>query len=324
VSYDAIRGHAAALRILRHAVTSGRIGSGYLFYGPEGVGKSLVAREFARAILCPDGGRTGAACDSCPPCTRSRSGSHPGLVVVEREENRTRIRLEQIQGLTEVLSLRPLEGESKVAVLPEMEWANEEAMNALLKTLEEPPPRTTLVLVTSNREAAPETIRSRCQGVRFGPLGKSAVEEILAAREELDPERARELAALAAGAPGRALRLLALGYPEKARETADLLARGARPGGDPVETARLLTDALAAGGLADRRERVREALTLLVEHVRQRFLSPGAGPRDPGRADRCLKELSRSLRDLSLNVTPDSVLRSALVRVLPELSGPVP
>lgn len=319
MSYDGVRGHRAAIRILREAVSGGRVASGYLLFGPEGVGKATVARRFARAIFCPDGARSGEACGACPACTRSASGSHPGLVEIERESQATQLKVSQVHELAEKLSLRPLEGEAKVAVLDDVERANEESFNALLKTLEEPPPRTTLVLVTSNREVVPETVRSRCQGVRFGPLPKGDVREILrGAAEDLDPEAVEALADLAAGSPGRALRLRELGYPEKARETEALFAEGAVVGADPLEVARKVTALLATGGRQDKRDRVREALVLLSEHVRSRFLGKSRSSRDAGRADRCLKAITGGLGDLGLNVTPESVLRATLIRVLPE------
>lgn len=321
MSYEGVRGHEAAIRILREAVSRGRVASGYLLFGPEGVGKAMVARRFARAILCPEGARTGDACGECPACVRSASGSHPGLVEIERESRATQLRVSQIHDLAEKLSLRPLEGESKVAVLDDVERANEESFNALLKTLEEPPPRTTLVLVTSNREVVPETVRSRCQGVRFGPLPRADVRAILSAVEGLEPEDADALAELAAGSPGRALRLRELGYPEKARETEGLFAEGARADADPIEVARKVTALLATGGRQDKRDRVREALVLLAEHVRSRFLGQDRPRREPGPADRCLKAIATGLGDLGLNVTPESVLRATLIRVLPEFRG---
>ena len=121
MSFDEIRGQGPALRLLAGTLRRDRVGSGYLFHGPEGVGKCTTALAFARAVLCPEGSRIGDACGECPSCVRSAAGSHPGLIEVTRGERKTQIVIDQIHDLARRLSLRPMEGERTVAVIDDAE-----------------------------------------------------------------------------------------------------------------------------------------------------------------------------------------------------------
>jgi len=316
MSFESILGQEAAIRLLVEALSKERIASGYLFFGPDGVGKRKTARAFARAILCPNR-EVADPCEDCPACVRSRAGSHPGLIEVSRPVDRTRILLEQIHDLSSRLALRPMEGDATVAIIDEVERTGLEALNALLKTLEEPPPGTTLILATMNRESLPETIRSRCQGVRFRPLPRPIVTQILTSDDRVEADLVPELAALAAGSPGRALRLLDLGYPESAQAIRTALANGEETG--PVGLAEALLATMGKGG--DRRSRAREVVLLLIEEVRARYLAANAPDRDPDRAARALTPLTEALSRLDLNVNPEVVLRSAIIRIGPALTG---
>lgn len=310
MSFDEILGQAAATDLLTEALTKERVASGYLFFGPDGVGKRTTAIEFARAVLCRDQ-RLPTPCGECPSCIRSRAGSHPGLIFVERDKSRTRIRIEQIHDLGARLALRPMEGDSTVVIINEVERANLESLNALLKTLEEPPPGATIILVSMNRNALPETIRSRCQSVRFRPLPRPIVTKILSSMDDVDPALLDELVARASGSPGRALRLLELGYPESGRAIREALSNAEET--DPVALAETLLGAMGKAG--DARDRVREVLMFLIDEVRLRYLDADVDPRDPERAEEALGPLTQALERINLNVNPESVLRSAVIRI---------
>ncbi|MEN8149676.1 MAG: DNA polymerase III subunit delta' [Planctomycetota bacterium] len=314
MSFDAILGQDAAIGLLKEALVKERVASAYLFYGPDGVGKRTAAMAFARAVLCSDR-RIAAACGECPACRRSRAGSHPGLIVLERRAKKTMIVIDQVHELAASLALRPMEGDSTVVVIDEVERTNVEVHNALLKTLEEPPPGTTIVLVTPNRDALPATIRSRCQPVRFRPLPRAIVTDILSSRGDIDPELLPDLTERAAGSPGRALRLLELGFPESGRAIHRAVASSAET--DPVD----LADALfaATGEAGDLRGRVREILLMLVDEIRARYLDGGAETRDPERASAALGPLTEALERIDLNVDPRITLRSVVIRIRPIL-----
>jgi DNA polymerase III delta' subunit len=169
-----------------------------VFTGPKGVGKLSTSLVFAAALFCPAGEPDG--CDSCHKVAR---GVHPDLHVVEAEGNI--ILLGQINELEKELSMKPAEAGRRVAVIDEAHLMNQEASNAFLKTLEEPPPETYIVLVTESKESMLPTVISRCHEVRFSALGKGEIEHFLVNREGLDAAEAARLARLSGGIFGRAL-----------------------------------------------------------------------------------------------------------------------
>jgi DNA polymerase-3 subunit delta' len=203
---SALVGHERVVQQLRTAITSDRPAHAYLVSGPVGIGKRTLATAFAAALLC-DAPVGGDACGRCAQCTRVAARTHPDLTLVEREEGRRDIRTEQAREVTRWLTLRSLMARRKVAVIEDAECLNEHGQNALLKTLEEPPGASVLVLVATEASLLLPTVRSRCQRLRLDPLPAELVLRILVARGA--PEEARAAAvARAGGSPGRALALL--------------------------------------------------------------------------------------------------------------------
>jgi len=206
-----VAGHEAQIARLARAVGEGRVGCGYLLTGPVGIGKRTLARALTARLVCAmagaGGGGGGAdACGTCAHCTRVGAGTHPDVRVVTRDEDRRDIRTEQVRELSRWLALRPLMAARKVAVIEGADCLNEHGQNALLKTLEEPPGASVIVLTATRASQLLPTVRSRCQHVRLDPLPAPVVSRFLEARG-LPPERAAVLAARAEGAPGRALAL---------------------------------------------------------------------------------------------------------------------
>ncbi|HEY8492294.1 MAG TPA: hypothetical protein VIN04_00280 [Myxococcota bacterium] len=174
--------------LLRRALATGRVHSAYLLSGP-GEAPRAAALRFVRGLVCEarDGGER--PCEACAACRRSTPrepvaidgagrkgplyrhvGDHPDLVWVERGADDTRVRIGQVRAVQERLRLRALgEGGHRAAVIADAEWLNQEAQNALLRLLEEPPPRTVLVLVAATASGLLATVRSRCQRVVFPP-----------------------------------------------------------------------------------------------------------------------------------------------------------
>ncbi len=197
-------GHARALAQLRPAAAD-RTPGAVLLLGPPGIGKRTLADAFTARLLCqaPAGED---ACGTCAQCTRVATGNHPDVRVVAREEDRRDIRIEQARELCRWLAFRPLMAGRKVAVIDGAHELNEHGQNALLKTLEEPPGASVLLLLASASALVLPTVRSRCRLVRLDPLPLDAVTRVLEA-QGLVAERARVLAPLAEGCPGRALAL---------------------------------------------------------------------------------------------------------------------
>jgi DNA polymerase III subunit delta' len=197
-------GHERAVARLGRMADEGRVPGAVLLLGPRGIGKRTLADAFAMRLLC-EAPSAGDACGVCRHCTRVAAGAHPELRTVTREEERRDIRIEQVRELTRWLYLQPLMAERKIGIVDDAQCLNEHGQNALLKTLEEPPGSSVLVLVSSSAALLLPTVRSRCTIVRLEPLLADAVARVLAAH--VPDAEVDTLAPLAEGSPGRALEL---------------------------------------------------------------------------------------------------------------------
>lgn len=202
-----ITGHPLVLDLLRQAVRRGRMPQSLLFAGPEGVGKRAVAVALAQAVNCPV--RLAAegddACGRCPTCERIAAGRHSDVVFLEKGDEAS-IKIKALrERVLEVVGYRPFEAAYRVYVIDPADGMRWETQDALLKTLEEPPGAAILVLVSARPDMLLPTIQSRCRRVRFGPLADADVVRVLTERLDVDPARARMLAAVAGGSVGRAM-----------------------------------------------------------------------------------------------------------------------
>ncbi len=219
-----ILGQDRALSYLRMACSDGRLSQAYCFFGPPGVGKRAAALALAQTANClAEAARTpeaaGDACGVCAACRKIAAGLHPDVTEV-RPEGKTVITIDQIREVTARAALRTYEGRTKVFILDPAELMQEPAANAILKTLEEPAGASLFILVTAAPSALLPTILSRCQGVRFDPLGEGPLRDILV-RHGRTPEAAAAAAALAGGSAERALAL----DVEEARATRDRIVQ---------------------------------------------------------------------------------------------------
>jgi DNA polymerase-3 subunit delta' len=208
MSWGRVHGHEAIVRSFDSAWRRGRLGHAYLFVGPAGVGKHTFARELARSLLCERLSEKLLACGQCSSCALVDAGTHPDLSLAARPEEKVELPIETIRELIEHLSLKPARGGRKVAILDDADDLNEEAANAFLKTLEEPPPGSVLILIggpTPERQYS--TILSRCQVVPFLPLGAKEVDLLLQRHGVTDAARRERLRRVAGGSVGQALAL---------------------------------------------------------------------------------------------------------------------
>lgn len=345
---DEPRGHAELVRGLWRAHRRGRLSHALLFVGPAGVGKFRAARWFARGLFCEELERAAepeAPCGVCGPCKRFLAGSHPDLMPVDPGERE----LEELpvgaiaprrgedrwEGptVTEFLALRAAEGGARVVLMREFERANEEAQNALLKTLEEPGESSVLVLETSRPDLLLDTVRSRCVPVRFAPLEEADARAVLAeaGRAGLDPDLLR----WAEGSPGRALTLERQGLLEQ-RRVLEAVLRGRL---DPVEAGgrvgELEGEFEGRTPTARARQRARAvldlALAVLADGVRHASGIPASdlihgdlAPLAAGRAAAWGAALERLLvlrGDVELNLAPESLYDRAFLALPRPLTG---
>jgi DNA polymerase III subunit delta' len=251
---DALRGHSEIYhRLVRELET--RPSHAYLFSGPRGVGKSLVAQALIHGLVCerspgenfcctPDrcpiragvgttettrvrdkGGMKTCAC--CSACVQTALGVHPDVAHVEKAVNRTDVLIEQVREMMAQLALKPSRAPMRLAILDDAETLNVPGQNAVLKTLEEPPGHAIIFVITASERALLDTVRSRLRPVRFPPLGPADIEEIVVARGNLDKKRAHAIARLARGSAARALALID-GDEPPLKELLDALSRAKR------------------------------------------------------------------------------------------------
>ncbi|MEW6072475.1 MAG: DNA polymerase III subunit gamma/tau [Planctomycetota bacterium] len=230
-TFDEVIGQEVVVRVLCGALKEGRVGHAYLFAGARGTGKTTLARILAKALNCEEG-PTPSPCGRCARCQASDAGTEADVIELDAASHTG---VDKIRELREEASYAPLRARNKVYIIDEVHMLSKAAFNALLKTLEEPPPRVVFLLATTEPHKVLDTILSRCQVLRLNPLAEEAIAgqlERVLAQEGVRPGEGvvRELARGARGGMRDALsqadRLLALAGDEPTLE--DL----ARLGGD--------------------------------------------------------------------------------------------
>lgn len=277
-TFAQVVGQQHVTEVLQAALARGRTSHAYLFSGPRGVGKTTSARLLAMAVNCEaeDGDRP---CGECESCRLVRNGSHPDVIELDAASNNS---VEDVRELREKVGLAALRGGHRVWILDEAHMLSRAAANALLKTLEEPPPRLVFVLATTEPEKLPPTILSRCQHYRFRRLSE---EEISGKLELLCREAGVE-------ASPDALALVARAADGAMRDAESLLERLLTPG-TPI-TLESVTEAL---GLPPRERMLELAQALAGADVAAAF-DLAAGLYRDGFSPRSLAEhLTVALRD---------------------------
>jgi DNA polymerase III subunit delta' len=292
-TWHGIRGHDEVVEKFRRAVERGRLASSFLFAGPPGVGKRTFALKLAQALLCQTNPEPAFdPCGRCPSCIQIEAGTHPDLVFVAKPEDRAEMPVRLFigdkehrmkEGLLHDISLKPFMGGRKIAVIDDADFLNEEGANALLKTLEEPPPRSVMILIGTSPAKQLPTIRSRCQLIRFKPLDESLVAELLFAKGMVQDESdARRLAHFSGGSLEQAGRL---SDPELWTFRKQLNGRLAEGAFDNVAFAPAVARFIDAAGkeAPPRRQRFHQIVQFAAEFYRHlvRAQSGGAQSADP-------------------------------------------
>lgn len=204
MSFQAIKGQDKPIQILKGHLGLSRLSGSYLFVGEEGIGKKLVARTLAKALNCPEAGPD--SCDECATCLKIEKNRHPDVHLLETGASDS-IKIEYIRQLQKEINLKAYEGRKKVFIIDDAHNLTADAQNALLKVLEEPPAESLIILVSAKPALLFKTITSRCKVVRFYPLPRNTLEEILRKDFLLGIDLAHFLAYFCEGRLGRALKL---------------------------------------------------------------------------------------------------------------------
>jgi DNA polymerase III subunit delta' len=346
---DGFIGNARAVEILRRAIGQDRLPHAMIFAGPSGVGKCTLALLVAQYLNClsPAGDSAcghcpvckrigailesryltcqtlqGGFCGTCPSC-QIRTKCHPDIRLVEPEK--TTISIDQIRGLIGEIAFQPVEARYRVVILDPAEQMRLEAHNSLLKTLEEPPSRTVIILITTNPYMLLETIRSRSRMLQFGEIPQKRIEQHLVKHEDRTIEEARMAAALSRGSLAAALSFNTDEYQDIRKQALDfvglLLKRGrftdisnaaSQAAKDKdffqlwlASISALLQDVYYAGA-AEERVGQRDLIEKLAE------LSHAVSH---ARLVKAIQELGKLNRDLQFNVNRQLALESMFLRV---------
>ena len=208
MSFKDVIGHKKPIELLRRAIINDRVYHSYLFLGNEGIGRRYVALQFAKVLNCLERkGDEADACNQCLSCKKIDDALHPDVLFLEPEGPSQLILKPAIMQLQRELAFRPFEGKHRVCILTTADRMAPEMSNTLLKTLEEPPHHTVIILLANSAKAILPTILSRCQQIRFNPLPFLSLTQWLTEKKGLGEEEAHLLAALSEGSPGKALTL---------------------------------------------------------------------------------------------------------------------
>ena len=199
-------GHEWAVDMLRHHLKHDGLRHAYLFAGPPGLGRRTLALRLAQALNCERPIAPGEPCGICRDCKQIEEQRHPDLAVIQAESEGGILKVDQVREVQHALSLKPYQSKFRVAIFLRFQEANDNAANALLKTLEEAPAHAVLILTADNPEQLLPTIVSRCEILRLRPLPVEAIEADLRGRG-VDEERARLISHISGGRPGYARRL---------------------------------------------------------------------------------------------------------------------
>ncbi|NQU77317.1 DNA polymerase III subunit delta' [Candidatus Falkowbacteria bacterium] len=200
-----ITGHNYVKEFLERSITTKNLSHAYLFYGPKNIGKYTLALRFSQILECQ---KDKKPCEQCQSCQYIKKGIHPDITTIKKKEDKKNIAIEQIRELQKKLSLNSFSNGYKTAIIDQAETLSEEGQNSLLKTLEEPTPKTILILVTSKINQIPETIISRSQVIRFKPASQNEIAKHLTQNLKVEKNQAEILASLSFGRPGRAIRFV--------------------------------------------------------------------------------------------------------------------
>ena len=283
--WDDLLGHVNAIDRFRRSIGRNRLASTYLFVGPPGVGKHTFAIKLAQALLCQaNPPEMLEACGNCPSCQQVAAETHPDLILISKPTDKAFIPVETFigdrehrrqTGLCHDIGLKPFMGGRKIAIIDDADFLNQESANCLLKTLEEPPPNSLLILIGTSEQRQLSTIVSRSQIVRFSSLEASEVEQLLGrlATDGVETEvPAGELAAASNGSIATAVRLSEIETFEFRQQLLTYLAQLDPAWNEFTKTITTFVDA-AGKDAASKRARLTMVADLAIDFYRNGILA---------------------------------------------------
>ncbi|MEK9129891.1 MAG: DNA polymerase III subunit delta' [Patescibacteria group bacterium] len=196
---DLVIGHKKIIYFLQKSIDNNKLSHAYLFYGPTHLGKTTITKNFLFKILCKN------KCGKCIHCQQLEKNIHPDVHFIKKEENKKNITIEQIRTLQEKLTKHSLYGSYKIIVINDADVLSLGAANCLLKSLEEPNPKTIFILIAENLKSLPKTIISRTQILKFLPVATEEIVNYFKKQFNLNTEQAFELAKISTNKPGCAI-----------------------------------------------------------------------------------------------------------------------
>ncbi len=204
-----VYGHEWAIEHLRKSIANARIRHAYLIVGSESIGKETLARALAMTLNCTNEDENARPCGQCSSCKRIASGNHPDIIYSELDSTTGALKIEEIRNVTGKIALKPYEARYRIAILRDFDHARPQAQDALLKTLEEPPPQALLILLAPSTESLLPTITSRSQVIHLRPLPTEVVHDVLVNQKHVPEDQADLLARLSGGRMGWVMQALA-------------------------------------------------------------------------------------------------------------------
>lgn len=313
----AIKGQDRTIKLLQRSLETSRLAHAYLLEGPDGVGRRSTALALIRTIYCKTPVNNDA-CESCISCRKVSSGIHPDIHFLEPLPDKRDISIDQVRELHQQLVIWPLEGQRRICLIEPTERLSEQAANALLKTLEEPPGNALFLLLTNQADLLLPTIRSRCQHLRFGLLSEAVILELLQ-QQGYPTEQAHQMASLAEGSISKALSLQEKPVSEQRTKMLAILSQ--------ADSSQIATIFDSAETFASNREDAVEQLGHLISVLRDMLLilssqnhnlvNRYAEQQLVSEAKRFLKQSMMELLELALKIR-QAVQRSANHRLAME------
>ncbi len=249
----------------KETIKSDHLSHAYIFTGQDGVGKTLFAKEFAKTLFCKINKID--SCNSCPNCTRVENDNHPDVYWLEIEEKAKYIKIENIRKLQHSARLSPVESDYKIFIIKEAERMNEDASNCLLKTLEEPTPSTIFFLIANSLSPIKDTIKSRCQIIRFHTIPTHVIKDQLSKKINADNRMIEWISRFSNGSLGEAFVLSENNYYEI---NSDIIKRLTRPRLDNLLLAEeIIASYLSANvSLEEKRHTLKRILNCILQFYR--------------------------------------------------------